>query len=377
MTPPSHCPALRRHRAVSLVVLGLASCAGEGGLAPEPICASGGVTGDEVTRDVDAPARAVPLSVVLIGKGYEATSEAWDEVMVEARKARPELLSVGYKTWAETETAPGTFVWSEFEALPPRIDDEGIVFDIATPVGFSGGLDVPSDLAGKTLHDDEVWERYERYVESALANAPEGLRVVTLHAEGVAEYFAAHDDERELYCDGIERTIARLHELDDTVRVGVYWRYENDDEELFACVNRATDHTSLALILNPPDDAPEDVAVIVERYVALSGEKPLAIVEAGYPSSPGVDSSPEDQEAFVDALFDTVARHSDALAFVAYYEIFNESRVVNVALAEALFGPAFPEQKTLFVEWITSLGLQCEDDAKKPAWFRFLARAAE
>jgi hypothetical protein len=51
--------------------------------------------------------------------------------------------------------------------------------------------------------------------------------------------------------------------------------------------------------------------------------------------------------------------------------------VVNVLLAEVLFGPDFPEEKRRFVEWITRLGLQCEDDAKKPAWFRFLERAAE
>ena len=160
------------------------------------------------------------------------------------------------------------------------------------------------------------------------------------------------------------------------MRVGAYWRYENGPGALFDCVHAAMDHVAVAMVLNPPEDEPEDIERILTDYLDRAGAKPVAIVEVGFPTSEGVGSSPEEQRRFVELAFQSFDAHADRLAFVSWYEVFDEDRMILQGLADQVYGSAFPEQKRAFVDWLSTLGLQCDEGPKKPAWYAFLDHAA-
>jgi hypothetical protein len=314
------------------------------------------------------------MGLVLIPKRYAADPSAWAEVTNKARELSPSLFAVGYELWSEVE-ATGTPQWVVPALLPTPNANESVVLDLPTPVGYDAELDLPPDLAATRIDDPTIAPRYLALIESAIATAPPNTRYLTFHAEGVREYFETRPDEVEAYCVLLEQAMNRARELEPSLRIGTYWRYENEPDELFDCVNRATDHVAIALILNPPEDRPDDARVVVERYLERAGDKPLAIVEAGYPSSPDAFGSEADQAAFYESLFGVVDEHAAQVRFVSVYSVFDESREINEWLADQIFGDGQESTKALFVGWITSLGLVTEDDRPKLAWDVVRARS--
>lgn len=371
MTPLLRYPRSLLSCCVPLWLLLLCSC-GPTEITPEAACQGVGV---EVTRAQDAPERGVPLGVVLIPVRFETSTDAWSQVLTQARKASPDLLGFGYMIWAENEVMPGVFDWSDLDPLVSLTGQEGLIFDVPTPVRYDAELDMPADLKGRDIKDAQLKIRYLAYIEEVASYAPAQTRYITLHTEGVLEYFDENPDQQEAYCALLSESAALLRARRPELKVGTYWRYENTDRGLFDCLNRGTDFIALAAILNPPDDRPEDIEQIITRYISWAGDKKIGLVEVGFPSSTEIDSSEAEQARFVNALFDAVDRHEEQLEFVSYFEVFNQNREITAAIGDMIFGNR-KKWTRLLVEWLTTLGLKCEDGTPKQAWFTFLERAA-
>ncbi len=312
----------------------------------------------------------VDVSVVLIPRNYEATLPAWTEVLSQARLATPALMSVGYLSWRDAEIADGVFNWSEFDTFPPLT--EGVVLDVASPVGFAGDLDVPAHIPFVGFDDPVLAAAYLRYMRSAADAAPGPLVHLTVHTEGVLEYFEANPTQQAGFCDLLAQTIEALRAERPGLRIGAYWRYENDDAALFECINRATDVVAVAMILNPPGDSPSSIESIVDHYVTLAAGRPLAIVEAGYPTTTYLGSSEAAQSEFLRALERSVRTRRDEIEFVAIYSVFDEDRALVERIGDSIYGPEPLAEKTILIEWLSTMGLQTDGAVPKAGWPVFL-----
>ena len=319
------------------------------------------------------------MSIVGVPPHYDTSPESWGRFLDEAASLHVDRISIGYVRWSEAETAAGTFRWSDFAALVADARTAGteFVLDVATPIGLAAQLDLPPGLTFIGFADPALRARYRAMLRSALDHiAPGRVSHLTLHAEGMLEYFAAHPTHRDDFCSLLEDAIAFVHRHAPDVRVGVYWRYEDDDPALFANINRATDYAAVATALNPPGDRPQKIASIVQRYLAASPGKPVALVELGYPAAARLGSSEEAQRAFVEsaaAYLRTV--DPGRLEFVAWYTIFDEDRALLEPIADSLFSGQ-PAAKEDFLAWITSLGLQTLDGRRKPGWTQLVKELA-
>lgn len=350
---------------------------GAGGAAAS---AASGVSSGPDTGTGGSPATFPPFGVVGIPRGYRADAAGWGEVLDTISGVPVGVLSVGYVRWSEGETSDGVYDWSDFDALRARLDVEGsdlpLALDVGAPIGFDAELDLPPDLAFAGFDDEEIARRWSAYLLSSLEVLPGRTSWITIHTEGVLEYFDAHPDEQPAFCDLLADGIASLKSAAPDIAVGAYWRYENDDDDLFACVNRATDFVAVATILNPPQDELADFPEVVEHYLDLAGDKPLGLVEIGWPSSAGVGSSDAAQVAFVEQLGAVLSAHADRIAFASYYSLYDEDRAVMEQVALELFGDLESEAAQSFLAWITTLGLHREDGSAKPGWDAFIASEA-
>jgi hypothetical protein len=315
---------------------------------------------------------ALPVSpavgLVAIPPGYD-TSEAGCRTIVDAGlRAQVDLLYFGYAQWASIEKSPGTFDFSEFDGWLAAIDQQPFAYamDVATPIA-PFGLDVPEDLAMSSWDDPHLRSRYAAFLQASVAFAPAGTRYVTLHVEGATEYFGEHPAERDGFCEFMSEAVNVIHDARPDLLVGVYWRYEDQDASLRECVTGAADYLGLAFVLNPPGDSLDDIPVILNAYLEDT-TKPVAIVEAGWPSADRFSSSDAIQAEFVQRLFAAVEGRGDRIPFISYYTVFDEDRDVATAWVNTFY-PSLPEDaRQALIDWVCSLGLLRSDGSEKPSW---------
>lgn len=350
---------------------------GEAGQAGAGGAGAGGAGAGGASAGGQGPTPWAGLGLVAIPPGYDTSAKGWGQVTQAAQESGVSFVSTGYLGWRDTEKTPGVWDWSDFDALWATLEGTSlaVTLDVAAPINFAAQLDLPADLPFQGFDDPALKQRYQAYLSSAVKLAPGRLSRVTIHTEGVQEYFAEHPGEQGAFCDLLEGAILSLRSEAPQLRVGAYWRYENTSTELRACVQRATDFFALALVLNPPTDAVEDLPRLVDDYLQIAAPKPLALVEVGYPSSAYLGSSEQTQAELVKVLFEAVDQRREGLEMVSYYTVFDESREVMELIADALYGPEPSGPRTSFVEWTTSLGLRTEQGQDKPGWPAFVDAA--
>lgn len=357
-----HRPSSRALSAVALafsVVTGLACGSGD------PCAGAPDVVGP-------AAAASVPVGVVVIPPNYEATEAGFGAVVDVAEAAGATLLSFGYAQWSAQEPSSGTYDLSDFDPFFAVAENRGFtyVWDVSTPIG-PAGLDVPADLAFVDFDDPTIRSRYAAYLEAVAAAAPPAVTHFTLHVEGSSEYFAEHPDQQDGFCGFMESAVAALRAARPGARIGTYWRYEDvDDLDLMRCATGAGDYLGLAFILNPPGDTLDDVGPLLDDWLDRT-DQPIAIVEAGWPSSDRFQSDATCQAAYVSGVFRAVEDRAARMEFVSYYTAFDEDEAFAMTWIEASF-PDMPRgaQRDL-AGWVGSLGLLTASGEQKSSFDSF------
>jgi hypothetical protein len=276
---------------------------------------------------------------------------------------------------------PLTFFWSALEPEKEVYDDRnlaiaalyfpamGIPIDIAITPITSNQVVMPADLAGKPFDDPDVVARYLRLLDHVMT-VLSGAQIGTLLVGVEVDTLLGHDPTAwASFASFTSYAADFVHREHPGVEVGVqsttYSRTTDPDD--WTAVDEVCDFIATSyypldgLMVRDPSEVADDFDALTAQYP----EKPIRIVEAGFPSSHTNGSSPELQAQFVHELFAAWDDHAD--------------QILSIALAtEHEYAPFWVDQfqhfydnkSPRFASFIGSIGLRSwQGDGKpKPAW---------
>jgi hypothetical protein len=324
---------------------------------------------------------------------YSAASSSAD---TQAVLAAVTALSAGsltlpiHERWSELSGpmgSPRAVAWQRLDALtqPHRDRDGNIalcidIVDRTLPAWpFAGELDPvrAKEVMERTL--DYVFARYtgylslvcfgyeiDRYLELASEEQRQQLLVVLSDA---VKYATTHS-QRGRAKVGVAVTLGALLEA----KAAVYDELSLGDEVVVVYDPLSGDQ------LKAPEAVADELAGALDTIAERDPElRPLALFEAGYPTSAELDSSEEMQAAHVDALIGALDAARDRVDFVGLYGLYD--RAAATCQAEApLFGTPADASPAESEEWLArraatrcSLGLRAENAEAKKAWPKALA----
>ncbi len=284
---------------------------------------------------------------------YQTTTEAWAQPIKTTKDAGGKFIHIQPMRWGETETSPGVFNFSDFDALYAQLETSGIGYtiDIGTPMGINK-VDLPSDLIFTSFSNPTMVERYRKYVAAVLQKFPKPSHII-LHTETASRFLENDKASWEAYCQLLANTADYIRTLAPKAKVGIYaTSYDTSDE--IALMSKNMDYFSFGYNADTGDLNHKEQ---IEKIFALAGERQVGIHEIGTPTSSIVKGSQEKQVEFVNLIFDLATAWGKQLEFMAYYQGFDEDPTMTSVWLPATFPDWTDQMKTEGIAWFGSLGL--------------------
>lgn len=324
---------------LALLAAVVASCGGDPPAAPTP-----------ATPVVSRGSRVLSLAVTL------PENDDFDAGVRLARSAgmQETIFSVN---WDELEPRPGAYEAGLLPILRAYCVATGLRIHLTIATIDTNVLRLPKDLAGRRFDDPSVAERFQgalRFVLDQLG----GVGVTGLSIGNEIDVYLGQDaarwaEYRAFFVSAAPEGRAR------GLRVGVKATFDgltrNAPDELVG-LNRLTDIVLVtyyplgtALEARDPAEVPRDLGLLVARYPG----RPIAILEAGYPSSPALGSSTARQREFVARVFEAWDTHAAQIETISFFALtdFSPSFVEEL---QRYYG--FPDAR--FGAFLGTLGLR-------------------
>lgn len=323
---------------------------------------SGGSGEDEITPH--SPSSSVRFGISGITASFDTSEAGWRMLLDAATEARVEFLHLQSPRWSEVETSPGRIAFPDFDPFFALNRTYGLPYtlDIATPLGL-GAPDLPPDLQFRSFDDRELATRYLAFVDATLKHFPHAAHIV-FHTETAGSYFESGSPELEAFCSLIDSAVRRAHEERSGLKAGVYLSV-HERSDIVRCLNRSTDFYGVSYLADRGD---ENYREALAKLHALPADRPIALAEAGIPTSPRLGGSESTHAAFVDYTFDFASELRSRILFVSFYQVFDEDPAITRQYVPAV-APGFTKaQQEDLIAFLSSLGLHREDTVPKPAW---------
>ena len=280
--------------------------------------------------------------------------------------------------WDEVETSEGVFS-SEFAAIAdevyPALDTE-VVLSL-NPIDTTARR-VPKHFDGFAWDDPRLIDGFCRWVDWTLNQLPHATVPAISVGNEVDGYLSARPEEIEAYAAFFAAVADRVRREHPAIELGCKMTFAGRTGPIadrLTTIDRGAD--AVMVTYYPLDDSftvrkPSVVADDFATMVDLAGDRPVHILEAGYPSGSTCGSSPAKQAAFVDALFDAWDRHVDAVRRVNLVWTCDlpSDQVDAMTSYYNVDSPAF-------ADYLATLGMRTADGRDKPAWTRVRAAVAE
>lgn len=276
-----------------------------------------------------------------------------------------------------------SLAWDELEPSPnhygsdpnwPKIandfySQQGVAISLAlTPID-TNNLRLPPYLKDKAFDDPEVIERFKRLLDYVFSQLPD-LELTSLAiGNEIDGYLGTNQQLWQEYTRFFQETSAYARTKRPGLLVGSklgFGGLTNEAHTLSADLIRASDVVMLTYYPLNGDFTVKNPEVVHEDFaklVALFPDKPIYMLEAGYPSSPLLGSSEEKQADFVHEIFrawDTQAEHIKLLDFLWLHDI-------PPAVVEEL-GEYYRLEDEKFLAYLATLGLRTFDGKDKEAF---------
>lgn len=276
---------------------------------------------------------------------------------------------------------PLTFSWRSLEPEPGIYNDRSLAIaalllpamdvsiDLAiTPIS-GARLAMPRDLMDRAFDDEEVITRYLALLDHVL-NVLEGADVRVLLVGVEADRFLGNDSAAwQRYATFASSAASFARERRPGIEVGVQsstWdRIENPDH--WTAIDRVSD--IIATSYYPLDGLavldPTRIGGDFDQLTALYPNRIIRIVEAGFPSSSLIGSSPELQAEFIHELFAAWDDHAPQIQSITLW-VEHDYAPRELDQVEH----ASDNRRSAAVALVGSIGLRQWDDegAPKPAW---------
>ena len=321
---------------------------------------------------------AVPHGNRLLGIDVsEAAGEGFDRAFSVAREAGLQFTSLSL-AWDDLEPRPGEFSADpNFLAIANQYypaQDVPLALTIA-PIDTNRDRR-PADLAGRPFDDPEVIARFERLLDDVFSQVSDLQLVVLAIGNEVDATLGSDAGAWARYQAFYESAAAHARQLRPGLPVGVKMTMEaltGAGRELAQSLNASSDMILVTYYPLRPDFGvrpADEVAGDLSALASLYPDRPIGILEAGYPSSTTLASSEAQQAEFVRQLFRAWDAQGERIALLNFTWLTDAPPATIEAWTDyyGLDGPRF-------AAYLATLGLRHADGEPKPA-FEMLADEA-
>jgi hypothetical protein len=273
--------------------------------------------------------------------------------------------------------------WDELEPFPGQYTSPNNILQIADEffppqavavslmVGFidTNNLRLPSYLAGKFFDDPEVIDRFKRLLDYVFSEIP-NLELTSLSIGNEIDSSLGTDEKAwQQYTTFFREVSAYAKTKRPNLVVGSklgFGGLTTSAHKLSAHIIRASDAVMLTYYPLNADFTvrhPEVVETDFAKLVALFRDKPIYILEAGYPSSPLLNSSENKQERFVHEIFRAWDTYADKIKLLDFLWLHD----IAPAQVEEL-GRYYGLNDEKFLAYLATLGLRSFDGKDKRAF---------
>jgi hypothetical protein len=286
-------------------------------------------------------------------------------------------------SWKAMEPEPGNISGSVFELLDivniyhPAF---GIKVELNIPVVNTVTREVPIDLEDIPFSDPLMIARFKELLDSVFSKIPDvDLSALTIGNE--SDIFWGTDESKyldfKIFLDSVsvyaKNLYFNMHGTDLNIgttltheglvnpAILAYCQQLNSDVDVISVTYYGIDQTMMVI---PPGNVSAELGELVSLYP--DSNKPIYLVECGYPSSTFNGSSLELQRQFIENVFTAWDTYSDNIKYISFFKTtdWSQSDVDTLAI---YYG--FPND-TVFKEFLRTLGLRTflGDGISKPAY---------
>jgi hypothetical protein len=218
---------------------------------------------------------------------------------------------------------------------------------------------MPSDLKGKAFDDPEVIERFQALLDYVFGQIPD-LELASLSIGNEIDAFLGLDTDRwGQYQSFFQAAAEHARSLRPGLLVGAKAQHSGlvgDAKTYLQSLNTVSEVilvTYYPLNADFSVKAPKVVAEDFEALVSAYENRTIHILEAGYPTSPTLNSSEAKQAQFIREVFDAWDAYASQIRVISFTWLSDLSRA-SVQDLEEYYG--FSAQN--FAEFLRTLGLR-------------------
>ncbi|MEO0556857.1 MAG: hypothetical protein AAF170_01605 [Bacteroidota bacterium] len=304
-----------------------------------------------------------------------ANGEDYGAALATAQALGSETVFISL-TWERLEPQPGVYDFTFPDIIetfyPSREIGVGMMIG---PVDTNNDVR-PADLRDLPFDHPDVIARYQTLIDTVLSRVPT-TELTTIALGNEVDAWLSDPTMWTAYQALYEAGAAHVRALRPEVTVGVkvtFGGLTGGNASRAAQLNTTSDAILTTyypleddFTMHPPSVVSSDFAELVRRYP----DRPIEVLEAGYPASPTCDSSDEQQAEFVTELFKAWDVQKDHISVVSY-SFLTDFSPAEVDEFETYYGLSDPA----FLAYLGTLGLRRNDGSHRPAYDRFAAEAS-
>lgn len=306
----------------------------------------------------------------------ETRSVDYNTALHEASKAGIMAVSIP-QNWDDLETKP--------EVFNPQINYLAIAnqYYIGTGLYLSLGINpidinnirTPSDLRGKAWDDPQVIERYKRLLDYALIQV-NALELNSLNIGNEIDGALATPEDWQAYERFFKEVADYARGFWPGLAVGTKGMMHGLTGRHKKQFQRINQHADVVMVTYYPlnEDfsvkTPKSIHADFKELMALYPDKPIYIMEIGYPSGKKLGSSQVAQANFVTEVFRLWDENYDHIKYIEFTWM-HEQPSQALDMYEQYYGI----KNTKFREFLGTLGLRSEEGRNKAAFERLLKEA--
>lgn len=304
-----------------------------------------------------------------LGFGVTEGDIGYEHAFAMAKNAGIQFIELPQQ-WDEVETTSENYE-SPFAAMAnevyPKLDTALVIS--MNPID-TGTHRVPEHLLHSEWDSIERVEAFKRWFDWTKSQLPDAEIIAVSVGNEVDVYFASHPDEVEAYARFFKKVATHIREQLPDAAVGCKMTFSGRKGELGQALT-SIDSQADAIMLTyyPLDDQflvrdPSEVSRDFKLMAGMS-EKPIYLLETGYPSGVACQSSEIKQAAFIDALFESWDEHVGKITLVNLVWTCDLPKPQVDSMVQY-----YGVKQLAFREYLETLGLLTADGVSKPAFDR-------
>jgi hypothetical protein len=308
-----------------------------------------------------------------------AQDDNFDRAFAKAREVGIQATNLAL-SWEDLETAPKYYQPApNFLAIANSFypyQNMKIALEI-NPIDTTT-LRIPKDLRNKSIDDPSVIARYNQLLSWVFQQIPD-LELVSLTVGNEIDSYLGDDPTKwRQYQTFFEAVSAYARSQRPKLSVGVKATFEGltgQAQEFLKALNTSSDvimGTYYPLEINFEAKSVEVVDADFKKLTLVYRERPVFLLEVGYPSSPLCGSSEESQAAFIAKVFEAWDKYHSQIKLISFTWLTD----LSAATIDEMIS-YYGISDRCFTEFLATLGLRTQFDLDKMAFTQLKQEASQ